>query len=136
MLRRTDMARAMKRTEASITGGLAFSQPDSALRRVPILRRCTLRGPGVDGPGVVCNLSVKGTYVAIKPVPKVGEQVVVALELPWLAEPMTMDAVVCWDNSDSKVHGLPPGCGVEFLATTREDQERIEAVVRAFAPHG
>jgi Tfp pilus assembly protein PilZ len=90
----------------------------------------------VDGPGVVCNLSVKGTYVAIKPVPKVGEQVVVALELPWLAEPMTMDAVVCWDNSDSKVHGLPPGCGLEFLATTREDQERIEAVVRAFAPHG
>ncbi len=129
------MGRARKTTQARSTGGLAFSQPDSALRRVPILRRCTLRGPTVDAPGVVCNLSVKGTYVAIRPVPTVGEQVVVALELPWLAEPMTMDAVVCWDNSDSKVQGLPPGCGLEFLATTREDQERIEALVRTFGAH-
>jgi len=111
---------------------MVVTQPLSGLRRVPLLRRCLLRGSGVDRVGLVCNLSLRGTYVAVRPVPKVGEPVVASFQLPWWEQPMTIDAVVCWDNSGSRAPGLPAGCGLEFLAPTWSDQGRIEAVVWAF----
>src|SRR5258707_3331490 len=111
---------------------MVVTQPLSGLRRVPLLSRCLLRGSGVDTLVLVCNVSLRGTSVAVGPVPKVGEPVVASFQLPWWEQPMTIDAVVCWDNSGSRAPGLPAGCGLEFLAPTWSDQGRIEAVVWAF----
>jgi hypothetical protein len=101
-------------------------------RRVPLLRQCVLQGHGVHTVGLLYNLSARGAYVAVRPPPKVGEPVLVSFQLPSWQEPLAIDAVVCWDNSDHRASWLPAGCGVEFLAPMWSDQARIEAVVRAF----
>ncbi len=108
------------------------TQPHSGLCRVPLLRRCVLQGPGVDAVGLLCNLSIRGAFVAVHPPPKVGGPVMVSFQLPSWQEPLVIDAVVCWENSERGAPWLPAGCGVEFLAPTWRDQARIEAVVRAF----
>ena len=108
----------------------AISQPTSAVRRVPLLRRCVLQRRGRQAVGVVCNLSVGGIYVAIEPTPRLGEQLRLLLELPWQQAAMVLDAVVCWDNSAGRAPGLPPGCGLEFLALSWDDRARLEALVR------
>lgn len=112
---------------------MTFSQPYSGIRRILLLRQCRLQGPGVDASGVVCNISIAGCFVAMKPVPSLGDRVNVSFQLPWWDRAITLDAVVCWDNSDGRAHGLPPGCGLAFLAPATADRQRIEDVIRAFA---
>lgn len=112
--------------------GLTFHQPDSALKRVPFLRRCRLRATGLDGLGIVCNLSVQGAFVAADRTPRVGDVLRLSFQLPTSSEYLTIDAVVCWENSDNQVPGLPRGCGVKFLAPAKADRDRIERIVRAF----
>jgi hypothetical protein len=113
-------------------GAMVVNQPPSGLRRVPLLRRCVLQGPGVHTVGILCNLSFRGAYLAVGTPPKIGERVLVSFQLPWWDDLLAIDALVCWDNSERRASGLPAGCGVEFLAPTWKDQARIESVVRAF----
>jgi PilZ domain len=80
----------------------------------------------------VCNVGMLGAYLAIEPVPAVGSRVKLSFQLPWRDEALGIEAVVIWSNSDGRARGLPPGCGVEFLATAAEDRQGIAALVRAF----
>ena len=82
--------------------------------------------------GLLCNLSIRGAYLAVRATAKVGERVLVSFQLPWWDDPLTIDAVVRWDNSERRASALPAGCGLEFLAPPARDQARIEAVVREF----
>jgi uncharacterized protein (TIGR02266 family) len=106
-------------------------QPHSAVWRVPAQGVCRLEGESGIAAGVLCNLSLGGAFVALDSVPRVGENVVLSFALPGDASALAMDAVVCWDNSERRATGLPPGCGLEFLAPAWADRQRIEAAVRA-----
>jgi Tfp pilus assembly protein PilZ len=106
-------------------------QPYSAMWRVPLQESCRLEGAGLAAAGALCNLSLGGAYVAVDPVPRVGENVLLSFALPGRAGPIAVDAVVCWDNSGRQAPGLPSGCGLEFLAPAWADRLRIEATVRA-----
>jgi Tfp pilus assembly protein PilZ len=106
-------------------------QPYSAMWRVPLKESCRLEGAGLAAAGALCNLSLGGAYVAVSPVPRVGENVLLSFALPGKAGPLAVEAVVCWDNSGRQAPGLPSGCGLEFLAPAWADRSRIEAAVRA-----
>jgi Tfp pilus assembly protein PilZ len=106
-------------------------QPYSAMWRVPVQESCRLEAAGLAAAGALCNLSMGGAYVAVDPVPRVGENVLLSFALPGRAGPIAVDAVVCWDNSGRQAPGLPSGCGLEFLAPAWGDRLRIEATVRA-----
>jgi Tfp pilus assembly protein PilZ len=106
-------------------------QPYSAMWRVPLQESCRLEGAGLAAAGALCNLSLGGAYVAVDPVPRVGENVLLSFALPGRAGPIAVEAVVCWDNSGRQAPGLPSGCGLEFLAPAWADRSRIEATVRA-----
>ncbi|HXB55990.1 MAG TPA: PilZ domain-containing protein [Vicinamibacteria bacterium] len=106
-------------------------QPYSAMWRVPLQAGCRLEGGGSAAAGALCNLSLGGAYVAVNPVPRVGENVLLSFALPGKAGPIAVEAVVCWDNSGRQAPGLPSGCGLEFLAPAWADRSRIEAAVRA-----
>jgi hypothetical protein len=112
-------------------GGLVTRQPHSAVWRVPIEGECRLEGDRGVTPGVLCNLSLGGAFVALGSVPRVGENLVLSFALPGEANTLAVDAVVCWDNSGRRAPGLPPCCGLEFLAPPWADRHRIEAAVRA-----
>ncbi len=110
---------------------IVTQQPYSAVWRVPLQEHCRLEGEGLAVAGALCNLSLGGAYVAVDPVPRVGENVLLSFALPGRAGPMAIEAVVCWDNSGRKAPGLPSGCGLEFLAPAWADRQQIEATVRA-----
>jgi PilZ domain len=112
--------------------GVRFVQPASGRWRVPLLRRCRLRVSDVEITGIVCNVGMLGAYLAVEPVPAIGKRVKLSFQLPWRDAALVIDAMVTWSNSDGKARGLPPGCGVQFLATAAEDRQGIAALVRAF----
>lgn len=110
----------------------AISQPYSALWRVPVVEPCLLEGEGQPASGLVCNLSMQGAYVAVQPIPRVGEHVRLSFALPEGSARVVLEAVVCWQNPEPRPQTLPPGCGLFFLAPTWADRQRIEAAVRGF----
>jgi Tfp pilus assembly protein PilZ len=110
----------------------AIHQPYSALWRVPVVEPCLLEGEGPPASGLVCNLSMQGAYVAVQPIPRVGEHVRLSFALSEGSARMALEAVVCWQNPTPRPQSLPPGCGVFFLAPTWADRQRIEAAVRGF----
>jgi hypothetical protein len=125
-------AKCGARAQIGIMSGLEFRQPRSGIRRVPLLRRCRLRGTGLDASGILCNISVDGAYLAVEPVPRTGDPVELSFQLAWREDSIRVRAVVSWDNSDCKATGLPAGCGVRFLASTSADRNAIKQVVRSY----
>jgi Tfp pilus assembly protein PilZ len=110
----------------------AISQPYSALWRVPVVEPCLLEADGAAASGLVCNLSMQGAYVAVQPIPRVGEHVRLSFGLREGSARMALEAVVCWQNPEPRAQTLPPGCGLFFLAPTWADRQRIETAVRGF----
>lgn len=125
-------AKGGARAQIGMMSGLEFRQPRSGMRRVPLLRRCRLRGAGLDATGILCNISTDGAYLAVEPVPRPGDPVELSFQLAWQEDSIRVRAVVCWDNSDCKATGLPAGCGVRFLASTSADRSAIKGVVRSY----
>ena len=113
-------------------------QPYSKLWRVPFVRRCRVEWG--DGPrdAVCCNISADGVYIGIHPIPPVGERVRLRFELPGNETPIVVEADVSWKNSTQlhKVHSLPPGCGLRFLALPGSDRERIADLVKEYREPG
>lgn len=113
-------------------------QPYSKLWRVPFVRRCRVEWGGSPRDAVSCNISADGVYVVIHPIPPVGERVRLRFELPGNEIPIVAEAEVCWENSAQvhKVHSLPPGCGLRFLALPGPDRERIADLVKEYREPG
>src|SRR5258708_2087486 len=106
-------------------------QPYSAMWRVPVQESCRLEATGLAAAGALCNLSLGGVYVAVNPVPRVGENVLLSFALPGRAGAIAVEAVVCWGNLGRQAPGRASRCGLGFLAPAWADRSRIEATVRA-----
>jgi hypothetical protein len=113
-----------------------ITQPASGMRRVPYVRACRLSRSGGVLSGMTCNISVLGVFVTVDPIPELGERVQVRFPLPGNETPVEFDALVTWRNTrqEHKVHSLPTGCGLRLLATTPEQQKRIETLVNEYKP--
>jgi hypothetical protein len=107
-------------------------QPFTGFIRVPYEPPCRLTGPKGGGrEGRLCNISVKGVYVTVSPIPNVGEVFRVSFKLPHDEKPVEVQAEVAWRNTerDRKVLRLPLGCGLHFLDLSPSDRERVAAFV-------
>jgi hypothetical protein len=89
--------------------------------------------------GFLWNISVRGVYLVIDPIPAVEQRFEISFPFPGGEQPVNVHARVAWQNPPSvfrgcgtQVNDLPPGCGLEFLALTSADHDRIEAFVRRF----
>jgi hypothetical protein len=107
------------------------SQPSTGFIRVPYEPPCLLTGPNGEQEGRLSNISVKGVYVTVDPIPNVGEMLRISFNLPDDEKPVETDVEVAWRNTerDRKVLRLPLGCGIHFLSLGPYDRERIAAFV-------
>ena len=110
-------------------------EPHSGRSRIPFVQKCELKGFAGVRAGLICDLSVVGLYVAIEPVPDLGE--VFSLRFALLSDdlPVAVDAVVTWRNpvEAHKITDLPPGCGLKFVGLDPRDLKRMESLVTAIA---
>ena len=104
-------------------------RPHTGFTRMPYVEPCLLVGASATWNGVLCNLSVLGTYVTMDPAPKVGEEVRLFFGTPGSADPLELRGEVVWVNSDDSrlAHGLPPGCGVRFIGD--EGRGQVELMI-------
>jgi len=110
---------------------MVINQPFTGFIRVPYEPPCRLVGPKGAREGRLCNISVKGVYVTLSPIPSVGETFRISFNLPDDEKPVESTVEVAWRNTerDRKVLRLPLGCGLHFLDLSPADQERVAAFV-------
>lgn len=82
------------------------------------------------------NVSVRGVFLVVDPVPEPGTHLRISFSLPNESEPIGAEVKVVWLNPPSPVKGngsrvlkVPPGCGLEFVDIDEQDMERIQAHV-------
>lgn len=109
------------------------SQPFTGFIRVPYEPPCRLVGSKGTREGRLCNISVKGVYVTLAPIPDIGELFRISFNLPDDEKPVEVQVEVAWRNTerDRKVLRLPLGCGLHFMDMAPADQERVAAFVKA-----
>jgi hypothetical protein len=110
-------------------------EPYSGAARIPYVQRCRLQGPMGEREGLICDLSVRGVYVALEPIPALQESFTLSFELMTDELPLVVPSVVTWRNAGQgqKVMDLPPGCGLQFVALEARDRDRIDRLVKASA---
>ncbi|PYQ25737.1 MAG: hypothetical protein DMF81_01435 [Acidobacteria bacterium] len=108
-----------------------LNQPYTGFIRVPYEPPCRLAGKKGAQEGRLCNISVKGVYVTVDPIPDVGDLFRLSFNLPDDEKPVEVEAEVAWRNTerDRKVLRLPLGCGLHFLNLGAHDYERIASFV-------
>jgi CheY-like chemotaxis protein len=109
-------------------------EPSSGLSRIPFAQPCELQGVTGRCPAKICDLSAAGVYVALEPVPQIGENFVISFPLPGREAPLSVESVVTWHNArlDRRVLDLPPGCGLRFLSLASPDLQQIHTLVRSY----
>lgn len=107
------------------------NQPYTGFIRVPYEPPCRLTGAHGTAEGRLCNISVKGVYVTLNPIPNVGEMFRLSFNLPEDPKPVDVQVEVAWRNTerDRKMLRLPLGCGLHFLDLAPQDEQRIAAFV-------
>lgn len=107
------------------------NQPHTGFIRVPYEPPCRLTGTHGAVEGRLCNISVKGVYVTLNPIPDVGEMFRLSFNLPEDPKPLDVQVEVAWRNTerDRKMLRLPLGCGLHFLDLRPQDKQRIAAFV-------
>lgn len=105
--------------------------PESPAARVPLIAPCTVRSSRGEHRGVTCNLSMFGVYVAVEPIPELGERVGLSLELPRKRTPFELIASVTWRSLDppSWQRPLPAGCGLRFENLAMTDMRYLARLV-------
>ncbi len=58
------------------------------------MRPCHLQGVAGRRDAKICDLSAAGVYIALEPVPDVGEGFTISFALPGRENPLTVDSVV------------------------------------------
>jgi CheY-like chemotaxis protein len=144
--RRIAAARVDLRGETSGKQSAPAREPSSGLSRIPFAQPCQLQGVKGRWVAETCDLSAAGVYVALEPVPDIGENFVVSFPLPGRAAPLSVESVVTWHNApwDRRVLDLPPGCGLRFLSLPSPDLQQIHTLVSSYVksfpripwPHG
>jgi CheY-like chemotaxis protein len=134
------------RAEASGKQPALVREPSSGLSRIPFAKPCELHGVKGRYVAKICDLSAAGVYVALEPVPDVGENFVISFPLPGRQAPLSVESVVTWHNArwERRVMDLPPGCGMRFLSLASPDLEQIHTLVTNYVtslprlpwPHG
>jgi len=118
---------------------LCVPRPRSGPVRIPYVRPCLLAVDGASLPAVLCNLSLAGAYVAVDPLPAVGQHVSVRFAAG--SAPIETPCEVAWVNPDGhgrcqrlgrRTHRLPPGCGLRFLDVSVDAHRRVDALLRAY----
>jgi uncharacterized protein (TIGR02266 family) len=106
-------------------------QRSSGLYRIPFVRPCHLQGVAGRRDAKICDLSAGGVYIALEPVPDVGEAFTVSFALPGRENPLNVHSVVTWHNAllDRRAFDLPPGCGLRFLGLPPQDLQLIHGLV-------
>jgi DNA-binding NarL/FixJ family response regulator len=132
--KRIAAARLGVRGETSGKQSAPVREPSSGLSRIPFAQPCQLHGVKGRWVATTCDLSAAGVYVALEPVPDIGENFVVSFPLPGRAAPVSADSVVTWHNApwDRRVLDLPPGCGLRFLSLASPDLQQIHTLVRSY----
>jgi PilZ domain-containing protein len=108
-----------------------INQPFTGFIRVPYEPPCRLVGAKGAQEGRLSNISIKGVYVTLAPIPSLGEVLGLTFNLPDDARPVEVQVEVAWRNTerDRKVLRLPLGCGLHFLDLSPADLERVAAFV-------
>lgn len=107
----------------------------SGLLRIPFVRRCDLGfDDGSATSAFIVNINILGAYIAIDPMPRLGQAVSCRFSLPDSENPIAAKGVVVWQNPRQQhpVHSLPPGMGLRFLELGDEAQRRIEGLVEEY----
>jgi Tfp pilus assembly protein PilZ len=102
------------------------ARPDRRVlpRRVPFMEKCVVEMPsGEPRETTLVNLNMVGGYVASNNSPALGERVVLRFKLPPNDIAMALTGIVMWvnDRGPSPGQEVPPGFGVQFVATSLED---------------
>jgi Tfp pilus assembly protein PilZ len=100
--------------------------PHTGYLRMPYVEPCLLVSQSRTWSGLICNLSVRGAYVTMDPIPPAGQEVRLYFRTPDRRDPLEAHGEIAWVNPESapRALGLPPGCGVRFLEL--EDMTRGE----------
>jgi len=110
-------------------------EPQIEKVRIPFVAPCVLSGR--EGPvlGSVCNLSTEGIYVAVEPVPRPGEALIVSFRLPGQEETFERAAIVAWVNAEGgeRVRALPPGCGLRFANLSESDAVALTDLIDRYS---
>jgi hypothetical protein len=114
-------------------------RPESGRVRVPADEPCQVETTQALCAATVWNLSRNGAYLALEPVPEIGETLRITFSLASDRVPVACDARVVWSNPASIVYrglgalalGLPTGCGVEFSGLRGLDSRRIAERIEA-----
>jgi hypothetical protein len=108
--------------------------------RVPCVRPCrlSLGEHGIERSleGFLCNVSQLGVYVAVDPVPEVGDKGQITFALDEGEPPIEAQVEVAWRNvlaASSRACSLPQGCGLRFTTLTARARERIGKLIEEFA---
>jgi Tfp pilus assembly protein PilZ len=103
--------------------------------QVPCYQVCyVVRADGTILRGRLCYVSLHGVFVAVEPIPEMGEEVQVSFTLLADPTPIVDRTVVTWQSfgPPQKVDSFPSGCGLRFLSLEDDDRSRIEAVVKEY----
>ena len=76
---------------------------------------------------VVTTIAQMGAFVVISPPPEAGKSIELAIKLPESDKPLTVRAVVRWTTLEAG--DTSEGAGVEFVALSEEDEDKIEDYV-------
>ncbi len=76
---------------------------------------------------VVTTIAQMGAFVVISPPPEAGKSIELAIKLPESDKPLTARAVVRWTTLEAG--DTSEGAGVEFVALSEEDEDKIEDYV-------
>jgi Tfp pilus assembly protein PilZ len=105
--------------------------PHAGPKRIPYVHPCSFSSKAGATETLICNMSRLGAYVTIDPSPELGEEVSISFTAPSDGSKLTFSGVVAWRNPPERqaVDPLAPGCGIRFVALSRDDERRIKSLL-------
>jgi len=102
--------------------------------RIPFVQSCTLEVDGVESPGMMCNLSVLGSFVDVEPLPHPLTEGTLRFGIPDGGLPVATRVRIAWVNEamEENPRSLPRGCGLRFLDLDAAQVRRVNELVAAF----
>jgi hypothetical protein len=109
----------------AFSGSAALAIQESRRRapRIPVNIWVTIEHEGQRFDGIATNVGLGGAFIEGRPALTYGEQVVVHLPLPGVADVLCLSAVVRWSNDS--------GFGLQFLEMGAKETHAILALMAA-----